>query len=221
MGTEKKYYYRQCRNGDCHFRFPSEADPDTQVRCPKCGYRTDVSIMIYADPSPRMRRSRQERLGFSVFLDNIRSAYNVGSIFRTADGAGISHLYLGGITPTPRMPKVSKTALGADEWISWSYHLNGPAKILELKDDGWVIWGLENNADSQPLVQMIQPSKDQSILLVVGNELTGVDPAILELCDHILSLPMLGNKQSLNVSVAFGIAVYWILLGGRKQSNIS
>ncbi len=217
MGAERKYYYLECRNDKCRFRFPSDDDSGLKVGCPQCGEATGVSRIVSADPSPRPRRATNERTGISVFLDNIRSAYNVGSIFRTADGAGISHIYLGGITPTPRMSKVAKTALGTDQWISWSYHLNGPEKILELKQKGWIVWALEDTVESQPLVQMNLPPNNRLTLLVVGNEVTGIDPLILERCDHILSLPMLGYKQSLNVSVAFGVAVYWIMFSIQQR----
>ena len=148
-----------------------------------------------------------------TFLDNIRSSYNVGSIFRTADGAGISHLYLGGITPTPEHPKVAKTALGADTAVPWSYHMNGLEAILDLKGRGWMLWALESGSKSLPFFEAELANVTQPILLIVGNERAGVDPEILDECDRILSLPMTGYKQSLNVSVAFGVAVYWLRFG--------
>jgi tRNA G18 (ribose-2'-O)-methylase SpoU len=154
-----------------------------------------------------------------TLLDNIRSSYNVGSIFRTADGAGITHLYLGGITPTPEHPKVAKTALGADSTVPWSYHMNGLEMILDLKGRGWKLWALESGQKAVPLFEAVLTLPIQPILLIVGNERAGVDPEILDSCDSILSLPMSGHKQSLNVSVAFGVAVYWLRYGQLKAKE--
>ena len=153
-----------------------------------------------------------------AFLDNIRSSYNVGSIFRTSDGAGISHLYLAGITPTPSHPKVAKTALGADATVTWSHHLNGLETIVDLKERGWSVLALENGHTSRPFFDYEVATGSRPILLIVGNERAGVDPAILDACDCILSLPMSGHKQSLNVSVAFGVAVYWLRYGLMKTA---
>jgi tRNA G18 (ribose-2'-O)-methylase SpoU len=163
---------------------------------------------VQSEPSSRLHVDNVGSPKIDAFLDNIRSSYNVGSIFRTADGAGIGHLYLGGITPTPEHPKVAKTALGADTVLPWSYHLNGLEAILDLKGRGWTLWALESGSKGLPFFDATLATATQPILLIVGNERAGVDPEILDTCDSILSLPMSGHKQSLNVSVAFGVAVY-------------
>lgn len=143
-------------------------------------------------------------------LDNIRSAHNVGAIFRAADGVGLSELLLGGITPSPNeQPDIGKTALGAETNIKWSYHANLPQKISGLKAANCLILALETTPEAQPQHEFqfndILPSQ---VCLVVGSEPAGVDPAILRIADQVLYIPMSGEKTSLNVSVAFGIAIY-------------
>ena len=153
--------------------------------------------------------------GFELIgaLDNIRSAHNVGAIFRTADGAGLSELLLGGITPTPEdKPSISKTALGAENSMKWSSHPNLPEKLAELKANRCLILALEFTPDALALqeLQLRVPLAGQ-VALVVGSEPAGVDPVILQIADQVLYIPMSGNKTSLNVSIAFGIAVYRLL----------
>jgi tRNA G18 (ribose-2'-O)-methylase SpoU len=152
-----------------------------------------------------------------VLLDNIRSIYNVGSIFRTADGAGISRLHLCGITPTPDNPRLKKTALGADAAVPWIHHLDGCAAAAGLKARGMRLWALEGGERSEPIQECVPDSDGRAVALVVGNEVSGVDPEILHQCDKILSIPMQGVKTSLNTAVAFGIAVYSLRLRGLCQ----
>jgi tRNA G18 (ribose-2'-O)-methylase SpoU len=139
-------------------------------------------------------------------LDNIRSAWNVGSIFRTADGFGFTHAYLCGITPTPENEAVTKTSLGAEESVPWSYHKDALQLARGLKKEGFRSLGLEEDPRAEEITQSITVSADS--VLIVGNEVTGVDPELLELCDEILYIPMGGEKKSFNVAVAFGIAAY-------------
>jgi tRNA G18 (ribose-2'-O)-methylase SpoU len=151
------------------------------------------------------------RLVVEGFLDNIRSAYNVGAIFRTADGAGIKHLHLAGITPTPYHPKVRKTALGSEQAIPWTHHRNGLDAVQEMRERGYRILGLENSPDAGSLFDYFEINKvDESVLLIVGNEISGIDPGILNLCHQVLALPMVGSKASLNVEVTFGVAAYFL-----------
>jgi tRNA G18 (ribose-2'-O)-methylase SpoU len=117
---------------------------------------------------------------------------------------------MAGITPTPDHPRVAKTALGASQSVSFSYHRNGLNQILELKKQGWKIWSLENRLVSDSIFSIRKLDPMQEILLVVGNELAGIDPSILDESDRVFNLPMQGSKESLNVSVAFGIAIYWL-----------
>jgi 23S rRNA (guanosine2251-2'-O)-methyltransferase len=143
-----------------------------------------------------------------VLLDNIRSAWNVGSILRTADGFGFAHAYLCGITPTPENKDVQKTALGADEFVTWSHHMNALKLVKGLKKEGWRVWALEEDERAQPIGQIVDPTRNT--VLIVGSEVTGVDPALIGLADNIFYIPMRGQKRSFNVAVAFGIAA-WVL----------
>jgi tRNA G18 (ribose-2'-O)-methylase SpoU len=154
-------------------------------------------------------------------LDNLRSSYNVGSIFRTGDGAGVQHLYLCGITSTPDQPKVMKTALGADQSVPWSYHRNSLDLIRQRKDAGYALWSLENRGPARSIFEHIPSTLTEPILLAVGNERAGVDPGLLKESDQIVSLPMLGHKSSLNAVVAFGIAVYWLRFGAGLSATFA
>ncbi|HJQ13276.1 MAG TPA: RNA methyltransferase [Anaerolineales bacterium] len=153
------------------------------------------------------------RKNIAVLLDNIRSAWNVGSILRSADGFGFSHAYLCGITPTPENEAVTKTSLGAEDSVSWSYHKDAVRWVKGLRTEGWKVHGLEKEARSVELSHIgnITGEKD-GFVLIVGNEVTGVDPELLDLCDQIISIPMRGEKKSFNVAIAFGIAAYALQL---------
>jgi 23S rRNA (guanosine2251-2'-O)-methyltransferase len=145
-----------------------------------------------------------------ALLDNIRSAWNVGAIFRTADGFGVQKLHLCGITPTPENKSVAKTALGADKNIPWTYSRNAVSAAEKLRDEGACLWALEQDERATPLTETDARADfktDIRIVLVVGNELTGVDPELLNMCERIVYIPMQGKKRSLNVEVAFGVAV--------------
>lgn len=140
-------------------------------------------------------------------LHNIRSRENVGSIYRTADAAGVSKLYLCGITPRPPHEKISKTALGAETWVPWEY-FNQTWRLLEkLKKDGYHVVALEKAKNSKNIFEM---KKKSPLALVVGNEVRGLDRNLLRRADAVAAIPMLGRKESLNVAVAFGVAVYVI-----------
>ncbi len=143
-----------------------------------------------------------------VLLDNIRSAWNVGSILRTADGFGFAHAYLCGITPTPENKDVQKTALGADEFVTWSHHMDAVKLVKGLKKEGWRVWALEEDERAQPIDQIANPP--HNTVLIIGSEVTGVDPALIALADNIFYIPMRGRKRSFNVAIAFGVAA-WIL----------
>jgi len=148
-----------------------------------------------------------------AILHDIRSVHNVGSIFRTADGAGFEKLYLCDITPSPvdRFKKIrpdfAKVALGAEKSVAWESILSTSALIKKLKDDGWAIVALEQSKLSVPITSKVLPGH-RKIALVVGNEVDGIPPKLLKLADVILEIPMCGKKESLNVSVAFGVAAY-------------
>ncbi len=141
-----------------------------------------------------------------VLLDNIRSMYNVGSIFRTSDSIMIQKLYLTGYTPTPEKKEVRKTALGSTESVEWEYYKEPVELIKKLKSDGIKIVALE--ITNQSILYTEISKRDFPMCLVIGNEITGIQNNILELCDISIELPMYGIKHSLNVAVAYGIAVY-------------
>ena len=140
-----------------------------------------------------------------VVAHNIRSLHNVGSIFRTCDGAGVSKLYLTGYSGVPPRKEISKTALGADESVSWEFHKDPVSVVQKLKSDGFRIVALEKNNRSLD-ISAFEPS--YPLCMIIGNEIDGVETSLLELSDSVLHIPMRGSKESLNVSVAFGIGIY-------------
>jgi len=144
----------------------------------------------------------------AVLLDNIRSAWNVGSILRTADGFGFNHAYLCGITPTPEVDAVRKTALGAEEFITWSYHKDAVKLVKSLKLEGWKVGALEEDQRAISISQFPNSKFLGQLVLMLGGEVTGVDPDLLDLADHILYIPMRGQKRSFNVANAFSISAY-------------
>ncbi len=145
-----------------------------------------------------------------ALLDNIRSAWNVGSMFRTADGLGIHRLHLCGMTPTPENPKVVKTSLGAERNVEWRQYNDGLQAARSLMEQGLHLWALEDCPQAESLVNVRLPPPEEQVVLVVGNEISGVDPEILSLCERVILIPMQGVKRSFNAAVAFGIAVYYL-----------
>lgn len=146
-------------------------------------------------------------LPFYVVCDNIRSLENIGSIFRTTDALGINKIFLCGICGKPSHPKISKTALGAEKWIDWEYQKQVWKVIEKLKKEKVFIVVLEQEKKSLPLMRF-RPKFP--LALVVGNEIKGVSKSVLKRADQIISIPMFGKKESLNVAVAFGIAAFEI-----------
>jgi len=208
---------RQCSRDSCRLRFPVAADSRLGDRCPHCGADTIVDV---AYDSHEARDAGAEKIPgapLEVLLDNVRSLRNVGSMFRTADGAGVSHMHLCGFTPTPEHPQMAKTALGAEASVPWTLHRDGAAAAAWLQSSGRRLWALEGGPRSHALgVDDAAAAREGApVVLVLGHEVSGVDPRILERCERVLRLPMLGIKGSLNVSVAFGIAVYWLRFGLR------
>lgn len=148
-----------------------------------------------------------EKQPLIVITDNVRSMHNIGSIFRTADAFLIKEIVLGGISGTPPHPEITKTALGAEDSVSWR-HVEDTYKEVEiLKKDGWKISVLEQAHNSVPLNEFNR-KKDEKLVLVVGNEVSGVDQKIVDIADYILEIPQYGVKHSLNVSVSAGIALF-------------
>ena len=142
---------------------------------------------------------------FYVVCDNIRSLENIGSIFRTADALGVDKIFLCGICGQPPRDKISKTALGAEKNISWEYRQQTWRVVAQLKKEGVSIIVLEQ-AKNSIAYHKFKPKFPMA--LVIGNEVKGVLPSVLKKADKIIHLPMRGKKESLNVSVAFGVAGY-------------
>jgi tRNA G18 (ribose-2'-O)-methylase SpoU len=176
------------------------------VGCGVTGGEADNAV-----PTP----ARRSTLRLALVIDNVRSAFNVGSMFRSADAAGVGHIYLCGITPTPAHSRVSRTALGAEESVVWSQHRNALRLAISLQDQGVRLWALEEGPNASPLQTVTLPTAEVApagIALVAGNELTGVDPGVMAMCELKLCLPMRGRKRSLNVAVAAGVALNWLAL---------
>lgn len=143
-----------------------------------------------------------------VVLENIRSAFNVGAVFRTSDAAAIEKLWLTGITPYPPHNRIPKTALGATETVSWEYKKDPLETIQQLKANGITPVAAELTKGSIDYTKFEYPTP---VALVLGNEITGVSEDALELCETAVEIPMHGTKKSLNVEVSYGIIVYEIL----------
>lgn len=170
----------------------------------------ETRLILHRELSTEPRRSRPTAFDptnsrKAVLLDNIRSAWNVGSIFRSADGFGFRQIYVCGISPTPENEAVLKTSLGAEDAIPWSYHKDAVKLVRGLKHEGWRILALEEHEQARSIEA--EPTLENSVL-IVGNEITGVDPELLAMCDGILEIPMRGDKRSFNAAVAFAIAAY-------------
>ena len=153
---------------------------------------------------------------FVVICDGLRSLFNVGSVFRTSDGVGVDKIYLCGITGKPDTEKaerkISKVALGAQRLVQWEYARQSWRIVEKLKKEGYQIVSLEQTKNS---ITYTDYKPKFPIALIVGNEGKGVKKSLLSRSDVIIDIPMSGTKESLNVSVAFGVAAYWI--GAFKQ----
>lgn len=153
----------------------------------------------------------------SVWLHNIRSVHNVGSIFRTADAVGIDHIYLSGYTPLPvdrfgrDRQDMHKVAIGAEKTVSWSQLKNPELDIHELKNTGTHVIGIEQDKNSIGVFNYSKPENVKEVIIVMGEETLGMENWQRNICDDLVEIPMRGEKESLNVSVAFGVAVYQIL----------
>lgn len=149
-------------------------------------------------------------------LDNIRSVYNVGSIFRTCNAVGIEKVVLCGITPAPldkkgrRRSDFAKVALGAEDRVEWEHCETTEKALKKLKEDGSYIIAIEQDETSVDY-KTVSSEGRENITFVIGAEVDGMDKGMFALCDTVVEIPMLGTKESLNVTIAFGVAVYRIL----------
>lgn len=147
------------------------------------------------------------KIPLKILADNVRSLYNIGAIFRTADAFLIDEFILGGISGIPPHPEISKTALGAENSVRWRHVENAVDEVRELKKKGWIICALEQTHNSVKLNEFV-PEADEKYVLVAGNEVEGVDQQIVNLSDYVLEIPQFGVKHSLNVSSSASIALW-------------
>ena len=209
------YQVRKCRSESCGLRYPCQADYTFKERCPRCGAPATLVRVQGAGAleHPAADVAKRSALALEALLDNVRSAWNVGSIFRSADGAGFSRLYLCGVTPTPEFPPVLKTSLGAEKSLPWTQHLDGLQAASRLIETGRRLWALENDPAACTLYDILggfSPLAGRSDC--AGSRQRGVRCG----CRHpgfvrARSLPAHARlKRSYNVAVAFGIAAHYL-----------
>ena len=219
------YEIRLCET--CGLRYPlMEAHP-FGTRCPACMGETRTVLRRVSAEEAKPRDGMREGVNdeergkrLAVLLDNLRSGWNVGSILRSADGFGFTHAFLCGITPPGDNEAVAKTSLGAEVSVPWSYHKDAVKLVKGLKHESWKMYGLEEAGRAIPLSAAHDPPAGtcERAVLIVGNEVTGVDPELLALCDEVFHIQMRGEKRSFNVAVAFGIAAYALTIP-MKETN--
>jgi len=163
--------------------------------------------------------ARYESIGglpVSILLDNVRSLYNVGSFFRTADAAGVDRLYLGGITGAPPQRGIAKTALGAEDRVRWEHIADACMLLHNLRRSGIETAAIETSAHA---IDLFDWKPSFPVCIVFGHEVDGIQPEIAALCDTHIRIPMLGIKHSLNVATAGGVVVYELLRKYRELSH--
>ena len=152
-----------------------------------------------------------------IVLENIRSAYNVGSVFRTADAFLIEAIYIVGYSAKPPHKEIKKTALGAEETVEWKYFKTTTEAIDELRSKGFQVFAAEQ-AEGSYLLHEIKTEPEEKIAIIFGNEVTGVEQSVMEISDGCIEIPQLGMKHSLNIATAAGV-VLWELVRGRLLKN--
>lgn len=155
------------------------------------------------------------KLPLVIVVDNVRSLNNIGSLFRTCDGFGVERIVLCGISATPPSPEIHKTALGAEDSVAWEYQAETMQAVRALKADGYEVCCLEQ-VQGSVMLQDFRPEPGKKYALVIGNEVEGVDQAVVDACSFYLEIPQRGTKHSLNVSVSAGIAI-WQFASGFDQ----
>lgn len=202
----------ECESPTCRLRFPSDLSTNRIDRCPVCGSQMKMIGKPYSNFHRPSNRQWLPGQSITILLDNLRSAENVGSIFRTANGAGVSHIYCCGTTPSPEHARVRKSSLGAEMETGWSYHTNSLDIVNELQNDGYHLVALESTPDSKSLMDFrLEDQRNQHLVLILGNEVSGIDPEVLSRANSVLHIPMAGSKTSLNVAVTAGIGLYLII----------
>lgn len=156
------------------------------------------------------------KLPIAVLADNVRSMHNIGAVFRTGDAFRIDYFILCGISGQPPHPEITKSALGAEESVEWRHADDAFAEVVRLKNEGWTVCVLEQTHDSIPLQEFVPGEGQEKLLLVIGNEVNGVDQKIVDIADVVLEIPQEGTKHSLNVSTSAAIALFHLYLQVRK-----
>ena len=148
-----------------------------------------------------------DKLPLVVVLDDVRSMYNVGSVFRTGDAFRIEAVYLCGISATPPSTEIHKTALGAEDSVEWRYFPSAVEAVSHLRSEGYEVYAVEQ-AEGSTKLHEFSPMADNKYAVVMGNEVKGVHQEVIDLCDGCLEIPQFGTKHSMNVSVTTGIIIY-------------
>lgn len=148
-----------------------------------------------------------EKLPLIVVLDQVRSLYNVGSVFRSSDAFRVESLYLCGITATPPHAEIHKTALGAEDSVSWRYFKTTQEAVAELKAERVEVWAVEQ-VEGSVMLQNFRPQAGKRYAIILGNEVKGVQQDVVDECDGCIEIPQFGTKHSLNVSVTAGILIW-------------
>jgi 23S rRNA (guanosine2251-2'-O)-methyltransferase len=159
---------------------------------------------------------KSEKIPIVVVLENIRSGYNVGSVFRTADAFLLQAVYICGYTAHPPHKEIKKTALGAESTVDWKYFKKIEDCVHELRDLGYQIYAVEQAVNSHPL-HRVEFDKGEKLAVIFGNEVTGVEQSSIALTDGCIEIPQLGMKHSLNIATAAGV-VLWELVRNRIPS---
>ena len=157
---------------------------------------------------------RSEKIPVIIVLENIRSMYNVGSVFRTADAFLIEGIFISGYTAKPPRKEIDKTALGATETVNWKYFSTSGQALDELKKNGFKLFAIEQVEKSISLEKFNDPDK---VAFIFGNEVSGVDEETILMCDGCIEIPQFGMKHSLNISVAVGIVLWEVVRGKMKR----
>ena len=150
---------------------------------------------------------KSEKLPLVVVLDEVRSLHNVGSVFRTSDAFLVESIYLCGITATPPHPEIHKTALGAEDSVSWIYYKDTRDAVNQLKDEGYTVLSIEQ-VEGSTMLQDVELEENKKYAIVFGNEVKGVKQEVVDMCDGCIEIPQFGTKHSLNISVTAGMVIW-------------
>lgn len=147
------------------------------------------------------------KLPLVVVLDEVRSLHNVGSVFRTSDAFRVESIYLCGITATPPHPEIHKTALGAEDSVSWIYYKDTCDAVNRLKAEGYTVLSIEQ-VEGSTMLQDVELEENKKYAIVFGNEVKGVKQEVVDMCDGCIEIPQFGTKHSLNISVTAGMVIW-------------